>query len=312
MLDAPIANNGVGRRDFLRASVAIAAAALLSKGCTAYKKPRSAEGEEQARSLVAELSHPFHQNARGWLARNQHMLPKIFDVSGAPVREIHEYCVDDGLVVPSQPGVRIRRTAGSNILVNEREHVQNIEEHLDLVAHEQRNTVCYCAFSHEKCGACAAFAKIKGKTDGHPDELGIEEIKNRVSLIQKEGFAARYAGHINFGQMRRPKSYHPAAMAIVDGTAGRLQNHHPAGLPYSYVVSTHDQGDLKVTAPLCAQLAGHITAGYGEDLKEFTYLVFEDPKLGGIARTIRTTLNNLDGIPAGMRLKVITAEAPSA
>ncbi len=303
----PSSNPALSRRRFLQASTAYAAFAALS-GCT--HQPAKQEGTQDvdrlAGLLAKEREHPFYADPGTWLHENPERLRAAFDVSGASVERVQEYCIDEGIVIPSVAGVRVRRTPGSNILVAEDEHLANIAEYIRRVAEEEHHGIAYEAFAHEGCGACKVYAKEEDLT-GHADTHGIDEIEDRVEKLRKLGVNARYAGSVPMKQMQRPSDRHPAAAALIDCTAGRLHDHRRAGLPDSFVVSAHDVIEIKKAAEIILMIAAS-DGGYGKALDKFDVVVFHDKSHADLTDATYDALREIQNhVPLALRITDVDA-----
>lgn len=297
------------RRAFLQYGTAAAAYALIS-GCSRTTEPHIPTPEEHSSWLQKERSHAFYGDPRAWLKQNARAFPNAFDVSGKSVQEIDEYCIDEGIVVPAAPGIRIRRTPGSNILTAEDEHLANIKEHLILTAQEEHHAVPYIAHSHESCGACKVYIQQEN-LGGHPDDHGKEEIIDRVNKLKALGVDARYGRHVPLKELKRPADRHPASMAIIDGTAGRLHDHRRAGFPDSYVISSHDELEIKNGIEIVLAIANG-AHGYGTVLDRFTFVAFRDKQHPEIADAIEAAVDAVKAGDKGSLLDVQYADAPHA
>lgn len=301
------------RREFLKDAVTGTAAlttSLLPDMATAQQKHDHHAAEhghhpDMAPLLEKELAHPFNQKPGEWLDAHEKEWQECFDCSSEPVTEVTVECIDERMIMQTvtQSGKRVLRLAGSGVLW------KNVDELIDaLVAHvtslangRPLPAITVKLSSHKSCGA--AGIAFEGEDD--PDESArTYQRQTIVAKLKERGVNAAFTG-----DAAMTKGPHSGLAAAVDCTDGRLQR-----LPgiNAFVISSPGNVPHAIEE---AMLALKIASGghaYGEKLRQFTFVVFDDPVRPQVAKKIIAALEQQtkEFQAQGMDIRIVTREAP--
>ncbi|MDD5103720.1 MAG: hypothetical protein PHX93_04950 [Candidatus Peribacteraceae bacterium] len=261
--------------------------------------------------LAKELAHPFNQDPEKWLDAHEQEWKECFDCSSEPVTEVTVLCIDERMMLESktESGRRVLRVAGSGILW------KNADEFVDAVvayvkAHSGNRPLTAMKIrisSHgdEKGKGCGA-AGIKYGSETNPDQCARDEQNNViVAKLRERGIDAEFIGD---KEMRAEP--HTAIGAAIDCTAGRLQR-----LPglNTFVIAMPDNFEYTVKEAILALKISTGSHAYGEQLKQFTFVIFSDPAHPETAKTIEAALQEQtkEYTAKGMDIRFVTRKAPS-
>lgn len=256
--------------------------------------------------LSKELAHPFNQDPGKWLDAHEKEWQECFDCSNEPVTETDVVCIDERMLMQAQTvsGKRVLRMAGSGVLwKNPDELADAIVAYVQqLVGARPLSSIKVNVSSHVACGAAGiAFGK-----DKDPDESA--RVYQRGSIVDK--LKARGINAVHSGDAPMVKGPHTAIAAAVDCTDGRLQR-----LPGINAFTVSDPNNIPHAVEE-AMLALKIASGshaYSEKLKQFTFVIFFDPRRLDMAQEIESTLRNQtkEYASKGIDIRIVTRTAPA-
>ena len=257
--------------------------------------------------LSRELAHPFNQNPAQWLDAHEQEWKECFDCSNNAVTEIDLVCIDERMLMQAQTtsGKRILRMAGSGVLW------KNVDELVDAIVTyvtqlsngRPLSSIKVMVSSHVACGAAGiAFGK-----DADPDESArAYQRESIVKKLEERGINAAFTGDASM-----VKGPHTCIAAAVDCTDGRLQR-----LPgiNAFVISSPNNVQHAIEEAMLAFKIATGSHAYGEKLKQFTFVIFDDPARPQVAREISTALKEQIKEPTakGMDIRFVMREAPAA
>ncbi|MDD5623185.1 MAG: hypothetical protein PHI23_00555 [Candidatus Peribacteraceae bacterium] len=260
--------------------------------------------------LKKELAHPFNQDPNKWLDAHEQEWQECFDCSAEPVTEVTVVCIDERMVLEAktQSGKRVLRVAGSGILWENDEFVDAVAAYIALLAHGRPlSAVKVRISSHgDKKGRGCGAAGIKYGKEVNPDQCARDEQRDAIVVgLKARGIDADFIGDKTMRQ-----EPHTAIGAAIDCAGGRLQRLPGLNI---FVISMPDNIEYAVKeAMLSLEIAtGH---AYGDTLKQFTFVIFDDPARPEVARQITAALREQTKEYAvkGMDIRFVTREAPTA
>ncbi len=302
------------RREFLKDAITGTAAlttSLIPDMATAQQHDDHAKEHahhpDMAPLLAKELAHPFNQKPGEWLDAHEKEWQECFDCSNEPVTEVTIVCIDERMLMQAvtQSGKRTLRMAGSGVLW------KNVDELVDaLVAYispltngRPLSAITMKISSHLTCGAAGiAFEKAE-----NPDKAASDFQRDTiVEKLKARGVNAVFTG--NAGMSKGP---HTGIAAAVDCTDGRLQR-----LPgiNAFIISSPGNVPHAIEEAMLALKIATGSHAYGEKLKQFTFVVFDDPARPEVAKEIIATLRQQtqEYTAKGMDIRFVTRKAPAA
>jgi hypothetical protein len=257
--------------------------------------------------LSKELAHPFNQDPGKWLDAHEKEWQGCFDCSNEAVTEVDMVCIDERMLMQAQTvsGKRILRMAGSGVLwKNVDELADAIAAYVMQLAHGRPlSSIKVNVRSHVACGAAGiAFGK-----DADPDESA--RVFQRDTIVEK--LNARGINAAFTGDAPMVKGPHTGIAAAVDCTDGRMQR-----LPGINAFTISSPGNVPQAineAMLALQIASGSHA-YGEALKQFTFVIFDDPAHPEVAHQVIAALTEQtkEYTAKGMDIRIVTRKAPAA
>jgi hypothetical protein len=309
---------GETRRDFLKGGIiAIESATLASLSPTMATAQQHGDHAEHGHRpdmrpfLEKELAHPFNQDPNRWLDAHEQEWQECFDCSHEPVTEVTVLCIDERMLleIKTQPGRRILRVAGSGILwKNTDEFVSAVVAYVTALANGRPLSSIKVRISSHGDGrgkGCGA-AGIKFAGQENPDQCARDFQRDViVKKLRERGINAEFIGD---KEMRREP--HTGIGAVIDCTGGRLQR-----LPNlnTFVVAMPDDIEHAVKEAVLALKIAIGDHAYGTALKQFTFVVFSDPKRPRVAREILAALQEQtkEFTTKGMDIRFVTRKAPA-
>ncbi|MDD5040898.1 MAG: hypothetical protein PHX87_01975 [Candidatus Peribacteraceae bacterium] len=303
------------RREFLEYAIAGTAAALTSSlssdMATAQDHHAQEHHPDMGQLLAKQLAHPFNQNSEQWLDTHEKEWQECFDCSNNPVSEVTVLCIDERMMLEmkTQFGKRVLRVAGSGILW------KNADEFVDAVVAyvtarlngRPLSAIKVRISSHgDENGRGCGAAGIKYGSETNPDQCARDEQNNViVAKLRERGIDAEFIGD---KEMRQEP--HDAIGAVVDCTGGRLQR-----LPglNTFVIAMPDHIGYAVTEAMLALKISTGSHAYGDKLKQYTFVIFDDPARPEIARQIIASLKEQtqEYKAKGMDIRFATRQAPA-
>jgi len=255
--------------------------------------------------LAKELAHPFNQDPEKWLDAHEKEWQQCFDCSNEPVTEVEMVCIDERMLMQAvtQSGRRVLRMAGSGVLwKNADELVNAIESYIKKLANGRPlNTITVKISAHLTCGA----AGIAFGNEENPDKAASNYQEG--TIVAK--LRARGINAVHTGNAPMVKGPHTGIAAAIDCTDGRLQR-----LPgiNAFVVSDPNNVPHAIEEAMLALKIASGNHAYGEKLKQFTFVVFDDPARPEVAKEVETALRNQtkEYTAKGMDIRFVTRRAP--
>lgn len=293
----------------------------------AHKKHESHGHPDMDKELRDQMKHPFHTNPEQWLETHGKDLDACFDCSGEPVTEVTIVCIDERMTMAlkTASGKRVLRMAGSGVLfskaLTEDEQIEELADSLAqyVAALAQASGIDVSSIklkisSHLTCGAAA---KKFGAESADPDESAREYQQKAVAALKARGINAEFTNDAPMND----NTAHNALATIVDFSRGRLQrtpitveNVDGMAQPMTlntFVVSSPSDAKALEDALLSIGIASG-SHSYGEQLKQYTFLVLIDP--ADPKRSWQFVSDLTAGAKPfeakGIKVKIVTREAP--